>query len=233
MPNPVTGLTHAAAALRYYERRQETAANNLANVATDGFRGERAFATLMSDGVVAARTATDARGGALRPTGNPLDLALSGDGYFVVQTGAGERLTRAGSFHLDAARQLVDPDGNAVLGESGPVTVPPGTAVAVGPDGTVSVDGQAAARLRLEAVDPGVQMAHDGGARFVPDASRRALPAGSRPVRQGALEESNVSAVGALVDMIAVQRAYAGVQKAVSVMDAVRGTAASELGKPV
>ena len=63
MPNPVTGLTHAAAALRYYERRQETAANNLANVSTDGFRGERAFATLLSDGVVAARTATDASAG--------------------------------------------------------------------------------------------------------------------------------------------------------------------------
>jgi len=64
-----------------------------------------------------------------------------------------------------------------------------------------------------------------GHAGPVPDADRR--------VRQGALEESNVSPVAALVDMIAVQRAYAGVQKAVTVIDAVRGTAASELGKPV
>ena len=76
-------------------------------------------------------------------------------------------------------------------------------------------------------------MAHAGGARFVPDATRRPLGDADRRVRQGALEESNVSPVAALVDMIAVQRAYAGVQKAVTVMDAVRGTAASELGKPV
>jgi flagellar basal body rod protein FlgG len=233
VPNPVTGLTHAAAALRYYERRQETAANNLANVSTDGFRGERAFATLMSDGVVAARTATDARAGTLRPTGNPLDMAVGGDGYFVVQTPAGERLTRAGAFRLDAARQLVDAEGNAVLGDAGPVTLPAGTAVTVAADGTVRVDDRPAGRLRLEAVPPGAQMAHDGGARFVPDASRRPVADADRRVRQGALEESNVSPVGALVDMIAVQRAYANVQKAVTVMDAVRGTAASELGKPV
>ena len=228
----LTGLTSAAAALRYYERRQETAANNLANVTTDGFRGERAFATLMSDGAVAARTATDTRAGTLRDTNNPLDVALPGDGYFVVATPAGERLTRAGSFRLDAERRLTDADGNPVQGEAGPITLPNGPDVAVGADGTVRVGGRAAGRLRLEHVDAGVQMAHDGGARFVPDPSRRPVADADRRVRQGALEESNVSPVGALVDMIAVQRAYAGVQKAVTVIDAVRGTAASELGKP-
>jgi flagellar basal body rod protein FlgG len=76
-------------------------------------------------------------------------------------------------------------------------------------------------------------MAHEDGVRFVPDASRRPVADADRRVRQGFVEESNVTPVGALVDMIAVQRAYAGVQKAVTTLDAVRGTAASELGKPV
>jgi flagellar hook-basal body protein len=145
---PITGLTSAAAALRYYERRQETAANNLANVSTDGFRGERAFATLMSDGAVAARTATDTRAGTLRDTRNPLDVALAGDGYFVVATPAGERLTRAGSFRIDAERHLTDADGHLVQGDAGAIRLPAGTDVTVGADGTVRVDGRAAGRLR-------------------------------------------------------------------------------------
>lgn len=232
MPRP-TGLTSAAAALRYYERRQETAAHNLANVSTDGFRGERAFATLMSDGVAAVRTATDARAGTLRETHNPLDLAIPGDGFFVVGTAAGERLTRAGSFRVDGDRRLVDAAGDPVLGDAGPITLPAGREVAVDADGTVRVDGRAAGRLRLERVAPGAQMAHEGGVRFVPDPSRAPIPAAERRVRQGYVEESNVAPVTALVDMIAVQRAYAHVQKAVTVMDEVRGTAAGELGKPV
>jgi flagellar basal body rod protein FlgG len=179
------------------------------------------------------RTATDARAGAMRETRNPLDLALGGDGFFVVQTPAGERLTRAGSFRIDADRRLVDADGNAVLGDDGPITLPAGGEVTVGGDGTVRVDRRPAGRLRLEQVAAGAQMAHEDGVRFVPDASRRPVADADRRVRQGFVEESNVTPVGALVDMIAVQRAYAGVQKAVTTLDAVRGTAASELGKPV
>jgi flagellar basal body rod protein FlgG len=233
MPPRLTGLTSAAAALRYLERRQEVTAHNLANATTDGFRGERAFAQLLGDGAAAVRTATDARSGTLRETRAPLDLALAGDGYFVVQTPAGERLTRAGSFRLDADRQLVDAAGNPVLGEDGPVVLPAGADVSVGADGAVRVGQRAAGRLRLEQVDAGVQMAHEDGVHFVPDPSRRPLADADRRVRQGYVEESNVTPVGALVDMIAVQRAYAGVQKAVTTLDEVRGRAASELGKPV
>lgn len=229
----LTGLASAAAALRYLERRQDVTANNLANVTTDGFRGERAFATLLGDGAAAVRTATDSRAGTLRETHNPLDVAVGGEGYFVVQTPAGERLTRAGSFRVDTDRHLVDAAGNAVLGDAGPIVLPAGADVSVGADGTVRVDRRVAGRLRLEQVAPGAQMAHEDGVRFVPDPSRRPVADADRRVRQGFLEESNVTPVGALVDMIAVQRAYAGVQKAVTTLDAVRGTAASELGKPV
>lgn len=255
MPRP-TGLTSAAGALRYWERRQELVANNLANVSTDGFKGDRGFARLVGAGTVgestAVQSAVDLSAGSLRETHNPLDVALQSDGFFVVQpppapgaagrTAAGpgaapERWTRAGSFQLDANHQLVTADGSAVLGTAGPITVPPNTTVSVAADGTVRASGPSGDRpigqLRIERAPAGASLAHDGATRFVPDVARQSVPPGDRRVRQGFLEESNVTPVGALVDMIAVQRAYASVQKAVTTIDAVRGLATSELGKPV
>src|SRR3954471_61611 len=104
---PINGMTSAAGALRYWERRQEVTANNLANVSTDGFKAERVFGKLM-DGAPVIGTRTDRRDGALRQTGSHLDLAIGGDGFFVVNTPAGERLTRGGSLRLDADEFLAD-----------------------------------------------------------------------------------------------------------------------------
>ena len=231
MPTP-TGLSAAASALRYWERRQEVASNNLANVSTDGFKGERVFAQLLDGALPAARTANDLRAGTVRETHDPLDLAVQGDGFFVVDTPNGERLTRGGSFQLDAARRLVDGSGHPVLGDAGPITLPNGT-IEIDAEGAVRVDGKTVDRLRLERPGAGAELAHEGGTLFVPDAARRPVAAGDRHVRQGFVEESNVSTVGSMVDMIAVQRAYASVQKAVSTIDAVRGMAVNEIGKPV
>src|SRR5205085_4652182 len=94
MPN---GLSSAASALRYWERRQEIATNNLANTSTDGFKGERVFAKMLGDALPVAQTATDLRAGTLRQTGNPLDLAIPGQGFFVVDTPNGQRFTRGGA----------------------------------------------------------------------------------------------------------------------------------------
>src|SRR5688500_8860059 len=126
------GLTAAASALRYWERRQEVASNNLANVSTDCFKGERVFGQMFGDAMTAAQTATDLRNGTLRQTHNPLDVAIVGDGFLVVDTPAGERFTRGGSLGLDPERRLVDAGGRPVLGEAGPdgvagpIVVPPG-----------------------------------------------------------------------------------------------------------
>ena len=232
-----TGLTAAASALRYWERRQEVASNNLANVSTDGFKAERVFGQMLGDATTVARAATDLRTGTLRPTGNALDVALAGDGFLVVGTPNGERYSRGGSLSLDAERRLTDAQGNLVLGlgadgASGAITLPSGT-VSIDEAGAVSVDGKAVATLRIERPAAGAQLAHEGGTLFVPDGSGRPVDAAERRVRQGTLEESNVSPIGSLVDMIAVQRAYASVQKAVTTLDAVRGTAVTDLGKPV
>jgi flagellar basal body rod protein FlgG len=227
------GLVAATQALRYWERRQEVVSNNLANADTTGFKGERVFASLLqgSQGsVVAPQRATDYRSGALTTTDAPLDLALEGDGFFVVRTPAGERLTRGGSFRLDANGMVTDLEGNALLGDGGPITVPPGK-IEIRKDGVVRVEGKEVGRLRVETVPPGTQLQHDAGTRFLPDPTRTAMDPAARRVRQGTLEASNVDSVGSLVDLINIQRSYAAVQSTVKTFDGVMGTIANEIGK--
>ncbi|MBV9772958.1 MAG: flagellar hook-basal body complex protein [Gemmatimonadetes bacterium] len=231
IPRP-NGMSSAAASLRYWERRQEIAANNMANVNTDGFKGERVFARLLNGAFPAADSATDMRAGTLRPTGAPLDLALDGDAFLVVNTPRGERLSRGGSFRLDGAGQLLDPSGNPLQGEGGPIVVPDGAELKIQADGRVLAGDKEVGRLRLESVPAGTRLQHDEGSLFVP-AGNQPLAAGVAPVRQGFLEDSNVGAVGEMVDMISVQRSYASVQKAMVTMDEIRGTISRELGKPI
>ncbi len=237
-----TGLDSAAAALRYWERRQEVVANNLANVSTAGFKGERTFARLLGDGATPAIDAvTDFRAGPITMTGTPLDLAITKDGFFVTQTAGGERLVRGGSMRLNDQRQLVDESGDVLLGEydarggtDGPVVLPQhAAAVTIDHAGAVVVDGTQVARLRLERVAPGVRLQHEAGGRFVPPATRERMAFDARTVRQGAIEESNVGSVESLVDMISIQRGYASVQKVLTTIDSARGIAASELAKPI
>ena len=233
------GIASAASALRYWERRQEVVTNNLANANTDGFKAERVFARLVGEALPAPDAATDRRVGSYRPTGNPLDLAIGGDGFFVVGTPEGEQWTRGGAFSIDAKGYLVDADGNAVLGERGAVRVTRDAQgreiiphhVAIDRTGLVEVDGVAVDRLRIErAAAPG-SLQHVAGTRFVPDASRENVAAADRDVRQGSIEESNVNTISSLVDLISVQRNYAFAQKVLTTLDGIRSTIANDLGK--
>lgn len=228
----INGMTRAASALRYWERRQEVAANNLANADTNGFKAERTFARLVGDALTVADTSTDLTKGALRQTGNPLDLALGGDGFFVVQTPQGERLTRGGAFQLSADGRIVDSNGNALLGEGGPIVPGQGT-LSVDASGRVSVEGKEVGVLRVESVPAGTELTHAEGTLFLPDAARAPLAAENRIVRQGHLEDSNVNTVGSMVDLISIQRSYAAIQRTVTTLDDIRRTITTDLGKPV
>lgn len=239
MGTPVrpTGMASAAAALRYWERRQEVASNNLANVSTEGFKGERVFARLVEGGLPAPDAATDFAPGALKTTGNPYDVAIEGRGFFVAQTARGERLTRGGSLHVSESGLLVDSSGNPLLGDRGVIQVASrGNAepsrIEITRTGAVRVDGSELAQLRIETVPAGTQMAREGAGLFVPPATRTRLPDDSPVVRQGVLEESNVTPVSEMVDMIAIQRAFTAVQKAMVTLDGTRGIATTELGRP-
>lgn len=234
MPGPVqsNGMSAAAAALQMLERRQAVLANNLANASTRGFKAEMAFARLMNDQLAAADTAIDLTAGTLTQTSNPLDLAVEGDGFFVVQTPGGERFVRNGSFRLNADRQLVDDKGNTVLGEAGPITIPDG-AIEIDASGMIKVNGKAQGRLRLDRVAAGTDLQHEGGTQFVPDASRQAIPPNERAIKQGFVEESNVNTMAAMTEMLTVLHRYGAAQKTLSTLDAARGIAVSDLAKPV
>ena len=234
MPQPIrnNGLTSAAAAMQMLERRQQLIANNLANSNTRGFKAETSFARLIGDAVAATETAVDLTQGTLTETHNPLDLSVQGEGFFVVQAGPGERLTRDGTFSLDADRRLVDASGNPVLGDDGPITLLKGD-VTISTSGQVRVDAKAVAQLRLERVDPKARLVHVGGTQFEPHPSRTSIPLGDRAIRQGSVEESNVNTMATMSEMIEVMHRYGAAQKMVATIDSIRGIAANDLAKVV
>ncbi len=196
-------LGRAGQAFRYWERRQETVAHNLANASTPGFKGERVFASL---------------------------LALDGEGFFVLGTPQGERLVRGGSFQLDVSRQLVDAHGNTLLGDSGPIVLPEGE-YEITRSGVVKVEGVDIAALRIVRPREGAVLRREGGVRFQSDLPTVRVDEGEVKVHQGHLEGSNVDPVSAMVEMIDIQRAYSAIQRSVLVMDGVLGKISNDIGK--
>lgn len=228
---PINGFSSSAAALRYWERRQEVAANNLANIDTAGFKAGRVFGQLLDDSLVVADVGLDLTPGALRPTGNPLDIAVEGDAFLTVETANGQRLTRGGSFSIDETGVIVDANGNALQGEGGTITVGKGV-LDIGRDGVVRLDGAEVGRLLVVRAGTGAAPVPEGAGLFVPGGTEEPMAVEGQLVRQGHLEASNVGTVDAMVDMISIQRAYASVQKAMTVMDGVRETIANALARP-
>ncbi|MEO7042237.1 MAG: flagellar hook basal-body protein [Gemmatimonadaceae bacterium] len=230
-------MSSAAAALRYWERRQEVASNNLANVSTDGFKGQKVFARMVEGALPAADEVTDFSQGTLNTTNNPRDVALDGPGFFVVKTPNGERYTRGGSLQVSDSGVLTDSSGNPILGENGAIRVSTPGQTEVGTlqisrDGTVTVDNAEVGRLRLETIPEKTTLSAEGSGLFIPPSTRKRADPDLRVVRQGALEQSNVTPISQMVDMISIQRAYSAVQKAVTTLDTVREIATTELARP-
>jgi len=190
-------------------------ANNIANADTTGFRGEalvfsevvRSTGSGESLSMATARVhQTVMTQGSLAATGGAFDLAIEGEGFFMVQTPQGPRLTRAGQFGPDAGGGLVTPEGYPVLDAGGaPVLLPPGAA-GIAPDGTISVDGAPVGQVGLFVPRDPLGLVREGGTRFRADAG--ADPAPGARMLQGFLEGSNVEPVLEVARMIEVSRAY-------------------------
>jgi flagellar basal-body rod protein FlgF len=201
----------------------QSVANNIANLSTTGYRREgMLFAEFVKalpiEGGSVALTEARARyfdeaQGALEETGGVLDLAIEGEGYFTVRTPEGDRLTRAGAFTRNADGLVVNMDGHALVGEGGSEILIPfeAKAIAVSADGTVSVDGEPAARLGLVTVESQTGLYREAGVLF--RAEEGTVPVEDGRVVQGFLEQSNVNPVAELARMIEVQRAYESGQK--------------------
>jgi flagellar basal-body rod protein FlgF len=198
-------------------RELSAIANNIANINTNGFRREGVmFAAFMnnlesgSEGISIATANSrfiDLDPGEIRHSGNPLDLAIESDGFFLVETQSGQRLTREGAFTLNAANQLITPNGARVLDESGSaIAIPPDSKdINIAGDGAIYVDGNATGKIGVYTANPASLVREGDNLLSTED---EILPVEEPRVRQYAIEGSNVSPVTELARMIEVQRAY-------------------------
>lgn len=226
------------------QRQMDVLANNIANVNTTGFKAEQALFEEYKMPVARDRdfrfpdqrlsytedwaTIHDMSQGVLVQTGNPLDVALEGEGFMVAQTPQGERWTRAGSLVLDTSGTLVDLNGNPILSDGGPVTFAANeTDITIGQDGTISSSQGVKGKLRLVEFANPQETTRQGDNYW---AGGTPIPATATRAVQGSIEKSNVSGVNEITEMIRVQRAYESVANLMSEQDDLRRTAIQRLG---
>jgi flagellar basal-body rod protein FlgF/flagellar basal-body rod protein FlgG len=206
----------------------DVVANNIANLNTTGYKADGSLfeeylaSTARSDQTGSRVSFVRDRGvwhdmsqGPIERTGNPLDVAVDGTGFLVVQTPRGERYTRNGALQINATGQLVTSDGFPVLGDGGPITLQANDRqVQISHDGTISVrEGasnvdSARGKLRLVTFTDPQQLQKDGSSTFNPTAGAQPQPATTGGIIQGVVEKSNVRGVVEMSRMIEITRAY-------------------------
>jgi flagellar basal-body rod protein FlgF len=197
-------------------QEMQVVANNIANAATTGYRQEGlVFSEYVSSsgkssvsmGRAQVQNTSMGQGG-LTQTNGDLDLAIEGDGFFMVETPSGNRLTRAGNFAPNAIGDLVNMSGYRVLDAGGsPVFVPTGVGgVEIASDGTLSAEGQPIGQIGLFQAGDETRLIREDGVMF--RAEGEVKPADTAQILQGFLESSNVNPLGQVARMIEIQRAY-------------------------
>ena len=232
-----SGYYAAFAGLVARTQALDTAASNLANAQTAGYRAEREYfrsvlldplgsdlqtgasqlgSTVNNFGVLGGDH-LDLGQGVLTATGNSLDLAIEGQGFFAVDTPNGVRYTRDGSFHRTRDGRLVTAAGEAVLSsQSKPIPLPPGE-IAVGADGALSVAGGTVASVGVFTFPNGTQLTPEGKNRYVAPAKVEASPATGASVHQGALEAANQDVIQGSLDLLMMQRQAETMQHALTI----------------
>jgi flagellar basal-body rod protein FlgG len=218
------GLFAAASGMEAQQQQLDSIGNDLANVSTTGYKTERVgFRDLLYNQVDIAGTTTavgsgaaaqvigrDQSQGTIQSTGDPLDLAIEGPGYFTVKRSDGTvALTRDGSFQANANGQLTTAEGDLL---DPPITLPKGASpseVSIASDGTVSVATKPIGKIGLVTVAAPDQLLAAGGNLFTTTASSGApRPIATATIHQGALESSNVDMGTEMVQMMSAQRGY-------------------------
>jgi flagellar basal-body rod protein FlgF len=242
-----SGLYAACSGLMTRTQALDIVANNLANLNTAGYKRETEFyealtAAMHGGGKLGAlNSAVNQFGvlsgqsfvmspGNLNQTGNPLDLALQGDGFFVVKGPQGPLYTRNGKFMVDNKGHLLTSEGYPVMGVGGPITLPPGK-VSVGSDGTISVGDAIAGKIQVVHFPPKTQLQAEGGSNFTAPAGAAVISPAPH-VREGFLESSNVNPVDEEVNLVTMQRHADFLTKAIKMFNTdMDGMAATDLPK--
>jgi len=235
--DPLTAI--AASGLRSRMESLDMLANNVANATTGGYKSDREFYSLyaapeaaQSDATmpVIERPWTDFSQGTLRATGNPLDVALSGKGFFSVNGPAGPLYTRNGSFQVAANGALVTNDGYAVRSTGGTaLTVGPSGPLEISNDGTVRQNGAVIGQLEIADFTSTAGLVKQGR-NYFRSASPPTRPADTA-VEQGHLEDSNSGSAEAAVRLISIMRQFEMLQKAAALGDAMNQHAIQEVAR--
>ncbi len=223
--DPMTAL--AASGMRARMESLDLLANNIANTSTGGYKADREFYSLyvgpeaMDDEASAAmpvieRQWTDLSQGAVHPTGNPLDLALSGSGFFTVQGPNGPLYTRNGNFHLASDGRLMAADGYPAQSVNGTaLTIAASQPVEILGDGTVQQGGATVGQLAIANFADPAALVKQGANDFVADPAAKPTAPSGTSVGQGQLEDSNAGTAEGAVRLVAVMRQFEMMQKAV------------------
>jgi flagellar basal-body rod protein FlgF len=224
--DPLTAI--AASGMRARMESLEMLANNVANASTGGYKADREFYSLytspeadsqpMPTMPLIEKPWIDLAQGAVHATGNPLDLALTGKGFFAVDSPSGPLYTRNGSFSLAKDGRVVTSEGYPLRGASGSVlTLQSTRPFEISTDGTVHQDGNLVGQLELVDFGTGAGLAKQGNNYFraADPAARVKLPAGTS-VEQGKIEASNTGSAEAAVRLVSVLRQFEMMQKAVT-----------------
>ncbi|HWI65837.1 MAG TPA: flagellar hook-basal body protein [Symbiobacteriaceae bacterium] len=257
------GIYTSASGMLADQRRLDVVANNLANAGTTGFKREttvsKSFTDFIveriNDGNLASRTlpsqigrlgigtyvvntATRLTTGSLQPTGNSLDVAITGDGFFAVNTPQGIRYTRQGSFRQSGDGTLVTPEGHQVLVDGNPVQAEDGT-LSITADGDVMAAGQSLGRLSVVTSQELGALRKEGNGLWVQAGNAGDFPvlltpaetAGKYQLKVGYLESSNVESVTEMVEMMTTMRSFEANQKALQAQDETLQKAVTEVGR--
>lgn len=229
-----SGLYGACAGLMARTQALDTIAANIANSSSTGFRGQQdVFGTVLAEASSHARMSnlnratnafsqmagvqTDDTQGVIMTTGNDLDVAIKGAGYFKVKTASGIVYTRNGHFQISPEGKLTTEAGDPVLGEGGEIALGKGN-IAISADGTISSGGAISGKLSLVTFAPGTVLTNNGGANYAAPQTAEMRATGAT-VEQGALEGSNVSPIEGVVQLISAQRATESMRHAITLID--------------
>lgn len=240
-----------------HERRMQVFANNMANVNTAGFKqDEQAFKAIfpprhaaipaigtdtgLAQQIMARplgaterafvapyRMKTTFEPGRIRLSGNPLDLAIQGNGFFEVKTPQGIRYSRNGMFSLDNQRRLVTNLGYPVMGTKGEIKIPVGK-LEITSQGDIKVDDKPVATIKLVEFPPDDMPQKFSEGLFVSD---KATVSKNSLIQSGHIEESNVNAIGGMVQLIQGMRGYESAQKLIQTLDRMAETAIQDVGR--
>lgn len=240
-------LQYSMQALQMFMRAQEVTANNLSNINTPGFKGDKLFYRAFQDelgtrngsGIQTLQTLRMQQG-SLEATGNPFDFAIEGDGFFLIENENGSFLSRDGRFELNREGFLVDKNGGMVQGEGGAIHLPQfvnsGSGsqdihIEAAKDGTIKVEGTVIDKIQVLTVDDVSSLERRTNAYLAVPGEGQLIMDENSQIAQGFYETGNVNPLQELLDMTRNMRMFETQQRVMRTHDEMLSQATSQLGR--